>query len=130
MRGAGELTAEASKLLALKAELKAELSDDHGWAPVESVVSLLSALQGSLLHRCTQTEAFQEAPQWVSESPLDEGQSKQGQTRSEPHSGGCRCPLSIPLVRFSAEGRFSAEDRPGPPSSSLPERLAVPQQRP
>lgn len=33
MRGAGELTAEASKLLALKAELKAELSDDHGWGP-------------------------------------------------------------------------------------------------
>lgn len=40
MRGAGELTAEASKFLALKAELKAELSDDHGWAPVESVLSL------------------------------------------------------------------------------------------
>lgn len=39
MRGAGELTAEASKLLALKAELKAELSDDHDWAPVESVLS-------------------------------------------------------------------------------------------
>lgn len=67
------------------------------------VCPLLPALQGSLLQRSTQTEAFQEAPQWVSESPLDEGQSKQGQTCSEPHSGGCRCPLPIPLVRFSSE---------------------------
>lgn len=70
-------------------------------APVES--SLLPDLQGSLLQRSTQPKAFQEAPQWVSESPLAEGQSKQGQTCSEPHSGGCQCPLSIPLVRFSSE---------------------------
>lgn len=71
--------------------------------PRSSLSSLLPALQGSLLQRSTQTEAFQEAPQWVSESPWAEGQSKQCQTCSEPHSGGCRCPLSIPLVRFSSE---------------------------
>lgn len=97
MRGTGELTAEASKLLALKAELKAELSDDHGWA------SLFPAGQGSLLQRSTETAAFQEAPQWVPESPLAEGHSKQGQTCSGPHSGGFQCPLSIPLLRFSLE---------------------------
>lgn len=63
MRGAGELTAEASKLLALKTELKAELSDDHGWAPLSSLMPLLPAHQGSLRQRSTQTDAFQEAPQ-------------------------------------------------------------------
>lgn len=102
MRGAGELTAEASKLLALKAELKAELSDDHGWAPVESVLSppCPPRLSSAQVHT---DRSFPGSATWVSESPLDEGQSKQGQTRSEPHSGGCRCPLSIPLVRFSSE---------------------------
>lgn len=120
MRGAGELTAEASKFLALKAELKAELSDDHGWAPVESVLSLPCPPRLSL-RRSKQTEAFQEAPQWVLDSPLAEGQSKKCQ------SGGCQCLLFIPLVRFSSARTVYL---PGPPSASLPDRLTIPQQRP
>lgn len=71
--------------------------------PQSSLSSLLPAHQGSLLQRSTQPDAFQEAPQWVPESPLAEGQSKQGQACSEPHSGSCQCPLSIPPLRFSLE---------------------------
>lgn len=54
--------------------------------PQSSLSSLFPAHQGSLLQRSTQTEAFQEAPQWVPDSPLGEGPEQTMSVRRLPVS--------------------------------------------